>query len=387
MSTLNSRPAGEQEFKDFNFEKNIAHVKNSALSVFNPETIRQLRQTTFLQEQTGTLTPETLAFIYQQKLFKLFIPEELGGLKLDLLEALKTFEQASFIDGSFGWAVTIGAGGGFFTEFLPAKTAKKLFSPQNAVVAGSGHPTGTAIKTAGGYQVSGQWKYCSGANYATIFTASCIVKEPTKPDYIKAFTFLPEQVQIVQDWNTFGLKATGSHSIKVENAFVPEDYTFDLSLPVSGAAPLIYQYPFLQFAQASFATVSLGICRHFLEAVESMIAEKKVSWEKSDPKRYAFMAKKSAAAQSMLQETASEFYNIIEKSWETLTQKQEITEGLLQQITWQCRKSVRVAVQAAQSLFPYLGLEAAKESSIINQTYRDLHTACQHTLLLDFDEN
>lgn len=359
----------------------------TALPLFQLENIQFLRNRSFAQEKSGTLQPEILAFIYTQKLFKLFVPENLGGLNAALPQALKLFEQAAFIDGSFGWAVTIGAGGGFFAEYLPPKTAQKLFAPTNAVVAGSGHPTGTATKTDGGYRVSGSWKYCSGANYATIFTASCVVKAPGQPDSIKAFTFLPEQVQVIPDWNTFGLKATGSHSIQIENAFVPEDFTFDLSLPVTEKAGLIFQYPFLQFAQASFATVSLGIARHFLEEVNEIIARKKESWENTDPKRYAFMAKKSAAAKSRLEETSAQFYGIVERSWQTLEEKEEFTEGLLQQITWQCKKTVQVAVHAAQDIFPHLGLEAAKESSVLNQTYRDLHTACQHTLLLDFDEN
>ena len=35
-----------------------------------------------------------------------------------LPEAVRIFEQASFIDGSFGWAVTIGAGGGFYVNMI-----------------------------------------------------------------------------------------------------------------------------------------------------------------------------------------------------------------------------------------------------------------------------
>lgn len=355
------------------------------MSLFTQETISQLRKAASEQEKTGSLSVETLRFIYEQKLFKLFVPEELGSKMTSLPEAVRIFEEAAFIDGSFGWAVTIGAGGGFFTEYLPPEIAGQLFSLANAVVAGSGHPTGTAIKTTNGYQVSGQWKYCSGANYATIFTASCVVKEPGKPDLIKAFTFLPEQVQILEDWDTFGLKATGSHSMRVENAFVPDDHTFDLSLPVAAEAALIYHYPFLQFAQASFAAVNLGLARHFLAEVEEIINLKKPSWESSSPKRYAFMAKKCAAAQTALSESAESFYSILEKSWQALAQKEELTEGFKEQISRHCKKTVQVAVACAQTIFPHLGLDAAKESATINQIYRDLHTACQHTLLLDFE--
>ncbi len=356
------------------------------MAIFDQNTILQLREAAFLQEKTGTLTPETLALIYQEKLFKLFVPEDFGGNLTALPEALKIFEQAAYIDGSFGWAVTIGAGGGFFSAYLTPQVAEKQFSPVNAVVAGSGHPTGTATKIEGVYQVSGSWKYCSGANYATIFTANCLVKEPGKADAVRAFVFAPEQVIVLDDWNTFGLKATGSHTITVENAFIPENHTFDLSQPIMEPLPLIFQYPFLQFAQASFAAVNLGICRHFLEETKTYLEANEKNWQTSDPKRYPFLTKKYKAALTELEETTCSFFGITEQSWKALEQGETLTEGLLQQVSWQCRHSVRVAVRSAQSLFPYLGLAAAKETTVLNQTYRDLHTACQHTLLLDFDD-
>src|SRR5687768_10676146 len=120
-----------------------------ALPLFNQEIISQLRKAALEQEKTATISAATLEFIYQHKLFKLFVPEAFGGRMAGLPEAVRIFEQASFIDGSLGWAVTIGAGGGFFSAYLPPEAAAKLFTPENAVVAGSGHPTGSAIKTEG----------------------------------------------------------------------------------------------------------------------------------------------------------------------------------------------------------------------------------------------
>jgi len=90
-----------------------------ALPLFNQEIISQLQKAALEQERTATISSAALKFIYQHKLFKLFVPEAFGGSMAGLPEAVRIFEQASFIDGSFGWAVTIGAGGGFFSAYLP----------------------------------------------------------------------------------------------------------------------------------------------------------------------------------------------------------------------------------------------------------------------------
>ena len=91
----------------------LVHRVHSQFRVV-PETIQQLRQQAITQEEKGALALETLELIYQEKLFKLFVPEAFGGKLTSLPDSLNIFEQAAYIDGSFGWAVTIGSGGGFF---------------------------------------------------------------------------------------------------------------------------------------------------------------------------------------------------------------------------------------------------------------------------------
>ena len=43
---------------------------------------------------------------------------------------------------------------------------------------------------------------------------------------------------------------------------------------------------------------------------------------------------------------------------------------------------VATARSAVDGLYPYCGLYAAREDSIINRVWRDFHTASQHALLL-----
>ncbi|MDG0809682.1 acyl-CoA dehydrogenase family protein [Cohnella rhizosphaerae] len=127
-------------------------------------------------ERDGRLPQDILERIYEERLFKLFVPEALGGRMTPLPDAARIFEQAAYADGSFGWLVTIGSGGGFFAATLPEETAETLFADPRAVIAGSGHPTGVAKAVPGGYRVNGGWKYCSGAGYASFYTANCIVE-------------------------------------------------------------------------------------------------------------------------------------------------------------------------------------------------------------------
>jgi len=93
----------------------------------------------------------------QHGLFRLWIPKRCGGFELDLPEALQIYEAAARLDGSIGWAVMIGSGGGLFAAYLDSPTASSIYARPESVVAGSGAPDGRAFREKGGYRVSGCW--------------------------------------------------------------------------------------------------------------------------------------------------------------------------------------------------------------------------------------
>jgi len=348
--------------------------------MFTEDTVRTIREQSPLMERTGTITPSLLEVIYAHQLFKLFVPTALGGRMGSLPEALQWCEQASWADGSFGWLVTIGSGGGYFTPRMRPETARKLFTPREAVIAGSGFPSGVARREGGGYSVSGQWKYCSGATHATMFTANAMIDDNT----MRSFILMPDQVRIVEDWQAFGLRATASHSIVVENAWVPEEMTFELNDVYDDYDDILYHYPFLPFAETSFAAVAIGIGRHFLEEARSVFLANKEAWKTSHPERYAFVLGKLDEWEPRLLQEVERFYDRVNQSWERHVRQGNVEEQEWLQVGQQSKVAANTALQAAQSIFPYMGIHAVMEQSAINRIYRDLHTACQHTMLVPF---
>ena len=59
-------------------------------------------------ERQRRLPPELVAEMHALKLFRLFIPAELGGLETDLLTAARIVEQVAMADGAAGWSLMIG---------------------------------------------------------------------------------------------------------------------------------------------------------------------------------------------------------------------------------------------------------------------------------------
>jgi hypothetical protein len=335
-------------------------------------------------EKSGVIAQQVLAYIYDQKLFKMYMPLSLGGTMTPLPEALMIIEQASWINGSFGWSVMIGAGGGFFTSFIPDSLNLDLFTDPKAVIAGSGHPSGIAVQVDGGYNVTGQWKFCSGSQYATLVTANCILEhtaDQLNPE-TRVFIFTPKQVRIIEDWHAFGLKATGSHSIAVNSVFVPNEMTFSFLDQQDLSSNPVFQYPFLQFAEATICAVSIGLCKHFIEEAKLLSANQKDTWNASKENRYTYVRGLIDSAEKSFLISTKAYYELMDVSWQKLMEQIPITEAELKQISQQCKETARAALTCGQLVFPYLGIQAIMENKPINQIWRDLQTVSQHSLLI-----
>lgn len=397
------------------------------------------------QERRGAIAPETLAYMYEAGLFKLFVPAELGGHALPLPEALRVFEQASGIDGSFGWLVTIGSGGGFFAATFTAEQAVRWFADPKAVVAGSGHPNGIARPAPGGYVVSGRWSYCSGASYASLFTANCrIVGEGAAATFgaeqpvggavlgteqavdgvafgaeqavdgaafgaeqaageavfmaeqpavgvgdagsapeagtIRSFVFAPDQVNVIRDWNALGLKATESNTIEVRSAFVPYGRTFDILSEPRYADP-IYRFPFMAFAQTSFAAVCLGLGDRFLDETRQFADGKRALWAAARPERLQALDCAAASGQLSFAAAHGRFYETVERLWATFVRSGALTEAEMREIADRSREAAQTALANAQAVFPHLGMDGLQERHPLNRIWRDIHTVTQHSAL------
>ncbi|GIO29270.1 MULTISPECIES: acyl-CoA dehydrogenase [Paenibacillus] len=342
---------------------------------FTQQEIIRIREQSYQMERKGELTPEALKYIYDKKLFHLFVADDLEGNMTPLPQAIRIFQECARIDGSFGWLVTIGSGGGYFVPFMTDETARSVFARPDAVIAGSGAVTGTARRVDGGYIVNGRWKYCSGSMFATTFTANTLLErqrsDAGQEPQIVTIIMRPDQVRIEKDWNPFGLKATGSHSIVVTDAFVPDEMTFSFTEMRSHEDELLYKYPFLPFAQTSFAGVAMGLADHFLEAAEAYL-----------------QARGNESVLAELEEQIEEFahqkdafYRVLDKSWEELGQKGKLTPEMEQRISIECITVAKASLGCGLRLFPLLGLSACMEDTEINRVWRDLQTACQHALL------
>jgi alkylation response protein AidB-like acyl-CoA dehydrogenase len=82
---------------------------------------------------------------------------------------------------------------------------------------------GTAVQVDGGFRVSGRKVPASGAPAGDVLVSSARWASPDGPQVIHfSAPFSAPGVSIVETWDTMGMRATGSHTVVLDDVFVPE---------------------------------------------------------------------------------------------------------------------------------------------------------------------
>jgi alkylation response protein AidB-like acyl-CoA dehydrogenase len=308
-------------------------------------------------EQRGDILPELLAWLRERRLFKLFVPKEFGGLEFTLTAAVRLYEELAALDGSLGWLVQIGAGGGFFVPSFPPEVARELFAPPEAVIAGTSYVGGRARRLPKGFCVSGYWRYASGAAYATLFTAQAEVEG----EGIAAFAFRREEVTLIPEWEPLGMRATSSWSFEVRELVVPPERCFRVGQRLWEPGLSVYALPFSLFAYASIGAVAVGLARALAEEAELLGCGRFVQ----------------ACAQE-LAEIRARFFELVAWAEGLSPESSPARAAELEREIAALLEQLRMSLLRAM---PLLGMRAVLRPYALERLLRDLLTLYQHELL------
>jgi hypothetical protein len=319
------------------------------------------------------LPEEVIEVLFEEKLFKLFIPKSLGGLEKNLPEASRLIEAIAELDGSTAWLVQIGSGGGYFTPFLHPEFCQTHVSSQRFVIAGSGAPAGTGTPNKNELMVSGSWKYASGSEYASLFTA--VVKTPD--DRLQAIALFPEEVQLHHDWNALGMRATQSHTFSCEDIQIPENRLFTIGEKKQSFDYPVYDFPFDSFARALIVPVVIGCYRHFIEVLYRMEMEK----AHRDDYRHLRLLRLIEQSVERSDVMVRHFYEVLDQTWAVFLSG-EAMEDEKNKFDRMAMETSKALYRETSDLFYHSGMMAVekKESEIV-KIWNDLLTVCQHYYL------
>ncbi len=311
-----------------------------------------------------SLSVEYLTLANERNWFRLFVPKRFGGAELTLTEGLREMFEAGSINGSLGWCVNPGSGASYFCGFMSDQAAEEILNIPEAVIAGSGK-IGTCTTQGNHHLISGSWDKCTGSQHATAFT----VNAQNEAGDIHSYVLTPEQVELVDQWELFGLKESSSFQITAKSALVPEYLRFIIGEINPTTSYAIHQIAFDDFARFCMIASYLGIANCLLNQV------------RSDSFLYPDRVEKEVGhLDKLIQDLLLEFITLADDIWEAVNDKESAPQ-FSEKLCALVKTSSKMVFQSANELFFAGGLRMADEKAPVHQTYKDFLMAGQHFLL------
>jgi len=186
-------------------------------------------------DEDGTFVSESFTALKEKGFFKALVPEELGGMGAgirDICEFIRVLGQHC---GSTALAYSmhshlVAATVWKFKKGQPGEALLKKVVDKNLVLVSTGagdwlQSNGTMEKVDGGYRYTSKKPFGSGSPVGDIMITSGRYDDPEKGPMVLHFplAFSSEGVNKGSDWNTLGMRGTGSNTISIDGAFIPEE--------------------------------------------------------------------------------------------------------------------------------------------------------------------
>jgi len=311
---------------------------------------------------------EILNWIEEKNLWNIWVPKKYDGLELSLTEGLNQLKELARIDASLGWTITLCSGANYFIGNLEPQTAQKIFLENKSPVClgGSGGVFGTAEKQGDYYIIAGKWRYATGAPYLTHFTLNAEILENGEQvqnddgsPKVLSFVVPLKEVEIIEDWNTMGLKASATHSFKIDELKLHKSFSFlynEFYLPQP-----IFKIPFSVFADLTLWVNYIGMAEHFLEEAHKIKSNQ--------------MLDDLENSISIFNKKISHYAQEIERK---ITNGSYFKTEFIEEIHAEASNSVKKLSENIIKIYPYLGVKASRENHPLNQIFLDYFTATQH---------
>ncbi|MEV4872799.1 acyl-CoA dehydrogenase family protein [Streptomyces syringium] len=295
-----------------------------------------------------------------------FTPRQWGGTQGTFTEALTAITELSRADPSAGWCAAITTSMSRVAAFLPPDGQHTLWSTSpDQLIAGTLQPAGHTTETDGGWILNGTWPFVSSADHAHR-ALLC-----TTTGSQQRLLLIPSAAWTITDtWDTPGLRATASHTITVDNYFVPTSHSLSRRRLFAGRHASLtascYNLPHEAVSALFFAAPLLGAAQALLAQTE-------------EHARHTGHADGPALATAAGQIDAAEL--LLTRAANTADQTTRPTDELVLRSRRDYALAANLLTEAGTRLFHHAGVRAASSGGRLPRLWRDLTTASLHPAL------
>ncbi|GAA4811568.1 hypothetical protein ACFQ0K_04075 [Nocardioides caeni] len=248
--------------------------------------VQQLRERAQQADVERRLSTETMDDYAASGLADLLVPSCFGGDEAPWPAILDPIRRLAHGCSSTAWTL------GFYTlhnwmlALFPEQAQKEVFAGDRPVLAPAPlAPNGRGEPVDGGVRLSGRWSWATGVLHGNwlMVGALCGPEDARLP----MLCLLPlDEAEVIDTWQTDGMRATGSNDVVVSDAFIPEHRVLSVIDIYAGTTPgaslhaaAAYRWPMVPALALAASMVALGSAERVTELFAERLAERVMGFE------------------------------------------------------------------------------------------------------------
>ena len=350
--------------------------------------VPKLRELAAASEAARQLTPEVLALLHETGMLRILQPRRFGGMELDFVSVFDVPEVIGRGDSSVAWNVGNLSIHHWMLALFDPKAQEEVWSedPDAIIASGIAYPQGRGRKVDGGIVLSGYWNFSSGVDPSTWNQLACIVKDGDKVvDHLMCMVPRKDFV-VVDDWNTLGMRGTGSKSVKVEEVFVPDYRTLSMytarggsDFPGAKANPNpLYRVPLFALGSSCLAGAVVGNAQAALDLTIAAVKERSTNYTGMRMRDFQTVQLRVGVAGAKIDLARASIHN------DCLEGQRFAAAGVMPSVEDKlrfrrnCALAARLAVEAVDTLHEMAGANGIYTKYPLERLFRDAHAASAH---------
>jgi alkylation response protein AidB-like acyl-CoA dehydrogenase len=336
-------------------------------------------------ERDQQIPAPLLAKIIAARMPRMLLPRSVGGDEIEPWIYLRAIEEISRHDASVGWNLFVANSAALIAPFIPLAAAKTIYDDPRGWIAWGPPNEHTATAVAGGYRISGEWHFASGSRQATWMGAHGHVVEPDgslrlnrfgRPT-TKTLLFPKHKATPIHDWDTLGMRGTASEGYRLDDLFVPEEFSGTREDPSLRRDPgPLYAFTMQGLYSVGVAAVALGVARAMLDEFIALAKAK-------TPRGLARLADMPvvqsdvAHREATLGSARAYLTEILRDVWEHADAVAPIDTAARIRVRLGCAQAITSAIQVADYIYKAAGVSAIFKGTPFERRFRDMHTLSQ----------
>jgi alkylation response protein AidB-like acyl-CoA dehydrogenase len=185
-------------------------------------------------DQTTTFVSENYTQLKAHEFFSMLIPQELGGSGLSYTDTCNMLRELAHHCASTSLALSmhqhlVAANVWRHKQGQSAEALLRKIAAKQMVLVSTGagdwlSSNGIMQRTEGGYLVTASKHFASQSSIADLLVTSARYQDPEKGPLVLHFgvPFTAQGLIVKNDWDTLGMRGTGSHTVELKEVFVAD---------------------------------------------------------------------------------------------------------------------------------------------------------------------